>query len=164
MRKPSNYGLKMTTKVTCSLIKKGYTIISGMALGVDAISHRTAIYNGGKTIAVLGSGINYPYPKRNRDIYDVLKENHLVISEYPGSLPPKKEYFPIRNRLIAGLSKRLLVTEAKLKSGTMITVNYALNQGKDVYAVPSSLDSENIGCNHLIQLGASLFLNVDDLT
>ena len=119
-------------------------------------------FNLGKTIAVLGSGIDYCYPKENLSLYQLLKEEHLVISEYPGAMIPKKECFPIRNRIVAGLGEKLIVVEAKQRSGTMITVNFSLNQGKDIYCVPNRI-GEYDGCNRLISQGADILVDVEDL-
>lgn len=162
MRVPSEYGKSITNRLVKNLIYENYTIVSGMALGIDAIAHRTSLNNFGKTVAILGSGIDYCYPKRNRDIYESMKDNHLIISEYPGSTVPQKDNFPKRNRIIAGLCSSLLVCEARERSGTMITVGHALEQGKDIFAVPSNID-ENIGCNILIQQGAKLVNCVQDI-
>lgn len=132
-----------------------------MAKGIDGVGHRTALKSNGHTVAVLGSGIDYPYPPMNKELYDQLK-NELIISEYPGLTPPRKDYFPKRNRIIAGLSQKLLVTEADIKSGTMITVGFALEQGKDVFAVPGRIYGCK-GCNALIQQGAKLVMSVEDI-
>lgn len=157
----SEYGVQATRVLVKELVKNDIVIVSGMAKGIDGVSHRTAIRSKGHTVAVLGSGIDYPYPPMNEDLYYVLK-NELVLSEYPGSTPPRKDHFPKRNRIIAGLSQKLLVTEADLKSGTMITVGFALEQGEDVFAVPGRVyDSK--GCNALIQQGAKLVINVEDI-
>ena len=144
------------------LVKNEYTIVSGMALGIDTLAHRSALKNKGKTVAVLGSGINYCYPKRNQDLYAQLKSNHLIISEKPGDYVPQAKDFPSRNRLIAGLSESVVVTEAEKRSGTMITVGYALDQGKDIYCIPSRI-GDPMGCNLLIQQGAKLVLTVNDI-
>ncbi len=162
MRIPSEYGKSTTNKMVCDLVKKNYTIVSGMALGVDAIAHRSALKNQGRTIAILGSGINYCYPKSNHDIYETMKQEHLIMSEYPNDLVPLKENFPRRNRIIAGISNAILVTEAKQRSGTMITVGHALEQGKDVFCIPSRV-TDYLGCNYLIQQGAKLINNVEDI-
>lgn len=162
MRVPSEYGVNATDKLVRDLVKKHYTIVSGMALGIDTIAHRSAMKNNGKTIAILGSGINYCYPKRNKDIYDYMKKNHLILSEYPGDCVPLRENFPRRNRIIAGLSSALLVTESREHSGTMITVGYALEQGKDIFCVPNRI-FDNLGCNVLIQQGAKLVNDVNDI-
>ena len=161
-RVPSEYGSNITDKIVCDLVKNEYTIVSGMALGIDTLAHRSALKNKGKTVAVLGSGINYCYPKRNQDLYAQLKSNHLIISEKPGDYVPQAKDFPSRNRLIAGLSESVVVTEAEKRSGTMITVGYALDQGKDIYCIPSRI-GDPMGCNLLIQQGAKLVLTVNDI-
>ncbi len=162
MRLPSCYGKDATSMFVRDLVKKDYTIVSGMALGIDAIAHNNAIDHFGKTIAVLGSGIDYCYPRKNRFLYDIIKKEHLVVSEYPNNTVPQKWNFPRRNRIIAGLSNELLVCEAKEKSGTMITVGFALDQGKNIFCIPSGIDG-NIGCNKLIQQGAKLVNKIEDI-
>lgn len=161
-RVPSEYGTSVTDKIVCDLVKNEYTIVSGMALGIDTLAHRSAMNNHGKTVAVLGSGINYCYPKRNRELYLKLKEEHLIVSEHPNDYVPQAKDFPSRNRLIAGLSESVVVTEAEKRSGTMITVGYALDQGKDIFCVPSRI-GDPIGCNLLIQQGAKLILDINDI-
>lgn len=162
MRQASEYGIYATETLVKQLCKKNYTIISGMALGIDTVAHRMTIASKGRTIAILGSGIDYCYPKRNLDIYDEIKNNHLIISEYPGKTVPQKINFPRRNRIISGLSDSILVTEANLKSGTMITVGHALEQGKDVYCIPGRIYDAS-GCNYLITQGAKLVMDVKDI-
>lgn len=162
MRMPSEYGKSVTDKMVCDLVKEKYTIVSGMALGIDALAHRSAMNNAGKTVAILGSGIDYVYPPKNTMLYQQMKEQHLIISEYPNEMVPQKYHFPRRNRIIAGLCQSVLVTEAKVKSGTMITVGHALEQGKDIFCIPSPIH-QNIGCNVLIQQGAKLVNTVQDI-
>ena len=162
MRECSDYGKESALYFSSELAKEDYTNVSGMAKGIDTYSHKGAISSNGKTIAVLGSGIEYCYPKSNYELYDLLKEKHLILSEYPFSTPPTKNTFPFRNRIVAGLSDGVVVIEAKRKSGTMITVGYALEQGKDVYAIPSRI-SDFDGCNRLIQQGAKLVVDVKDI-
>lgn len=157
----SEYGVYATMKLVEDLVSEDKVIVSGMAKGIDGVSHRTALKHKGHTVAVLGSGIDHPYPPMNRDIYELLKEE-LIISEYPGLTPPKKDHFPKRNRIIAGLCQKLLVTEAEIKSGSMITVGFALEQGKDVFALPGRIYDPK-GCNTLIQQGAKLVMNVEDI-
>lgn len=162
MRDVSDYGKKATKHFVSELIKDDYVIVSGMARGVDTVAHTTAINDGGKTIAILGTGIEYCYPHDNKLLYEELKKHHLVMSEYPFHTAPQRRLFPFRNRIISGLSRGVLITEAKQRSGTMITAGYALEQGKEVYCVPSHYD-ENDGCNQLIKQGAKLVLNIDDM-
>ncbi len=163
MRLPSPYGKDATSKFVKELVKNEYTIVSGMALGIDSIAHLATINHFGSTVAVLGSGIDYCYPRRNQHLYDIMKCNHLIISEYPGALVPQKINFPRRNRIIAGLSDKLLVCESREKSGTMITVGFALDQGKNIFCIPSNITG-NIGCNVLIQQGAKLVNSISDIT
>lgn len=162
MREMSEYGKKVTEYICTELCKEQYTIVSGMARGIDGVAHRSAMASNGKTIAVLGSGIEYCYPLRHKDLYEELKDKHLVISEYPFDKTPDKTMFPFRNRIVSGLSHAVLVTEAKKKSGTMITVGYALEQGKEVFAIPSRIN-DNDGCNYLISQGAKLVMNTKDI-
>ena len=153
-RECTDYGAKMTGEIVKDIAKE-YTIVSGMAIGVDTIAHQTAIDVGGKTIAVLGSGIDFCYPVRNRALYNEIKKNHLVISEYPGELIPDPINFPRRNRIIAMISKGLVVTEAYAKSGTLTTVMFALQCSRLIMCIPypAGLGSE---CNRLISDGAFL--------
>lgn len=162
MRHPSLYGIQATKTLVTGLCDHGHTIVSGMALGIDSVAHYSAIEAKGATVAVLGGGIDYPYPKRHQELYEILKKDHLVISEYPNDLVPRKDGFPKRNRIIAGVSDQLLVCEANERSGTMITVGFALEQGKDIFAVPSGI-FDSIGCNRLIQQGAKLVNDVSDI-
>lgn len=162
MRQMSNYGKQATEYFAKNLALNGYTIVSGMAKGVDAVAHWSAINNQGYTIGVLGTGIDYIYPKENRFLYDELKENQLIMSEYPHLTTPSKKQFPFRNRIIAGLSDSILISEARVKSGTMITAGYALEQGKTIYCIPSRYNDYN-GCNELIKQGATLVVNATDI-
>ena len=158
-RSPTEVGANITNEIVKDLAKD-YVIVSGMAKGIDRLAHQQAIENGGKTIAILGCGIEICYPSENRDIYEIMKQNHLVISEYPGLCSPDSIHFPIRNRLIVQLSNGILVTEAKLRSGTSITIKYALSYNKNVMCVPS-VDFDNSGCNSAIRDGAILVENSD---
>lgn len=161
-RKPTEYGERMTKKIVTDLVTMGQVIVSGMALGIDSIAHQAAIDHGGMTIAVLGSGIDHCYPVRNQALYQTIKDHHLLISEYPGNLPAKKDYFPIRNRLVAALSEAVFVAEAHERSGTLITVSQALNQGKDIYCLPYPADAHSV-CNSLIKDGAYLVESANDI-
>lgn len=162
MRDMSTYGKEATQVFVEQLVKNDYVIVSGMARGVDTIAHHTAMKHNGNTIAVLGTGIEYCYPRENRVLYELLKEKQLIMSEYPFQTAPQRKLFPFRNRIIAGLSRSVLITEAKQRSGTMITAGYALEQGKEVYCVPSRYNDYD-GCNRLIQQGAQLILSVEDI-
>ena len=150
----------MTEQVVRMLDK--YTIVSGLAKGIDSIAH----YNAKKTIAVIGNGLNVYYPYENRQLYELLFDKQLVLSEYPLDVVPLKRHFPFRNRIIAALGQAVIVTQAKEKSGTMLTVNEAINLNRDVYCIPYSYDDESgIGCNLLIQQGANMIIqnNLNDI-
>lgn len=145
-------------------LNEKYVIVSGLAKGIDGMAHQSAIASGRKTIGVIGCGIDVCYPKENMDLYEVMKAKHLIISEYPPHVKPYAANFPCRNRLIAALSEKLIVIEAKWRSGTMITVNAALSLNRDVYVMPYRFDqSEGRGCNQLILEGANILVCDDDL-
>jgi len=162
-RNNSEYG-KQVTKTLCQdlAINKDVIILSGLAKGIDAIAHKTCIENDGKTIAILGNGLNIIYPKENLDLYELIKEKGLILSEYPLDVLPDASNFPKRNRIIAGLCDCIVVTEAKVKSGTMNTVSHALEDGKQIFCVPDKLNT-NSGCNKLIKEGAFLIENAEDI-
>ncbi|MFA7385104.1 MAG: DNA-processing protein DprA [Bacilli bacterium] len=153
-RKCSSYGQKATKSLVFSLAST-QTIISGLALGIDTIAHEAAITAKGKTIAVLGSGIDYCYPKSNLLLYEKIKNHHLIISEYPDEVPPNSDHFPFRNRIISALSWGVLVPESKEKSGTSVTITHAIYQGKEVMCVPFPYDEDSYN-NRLIKDGATL--------
>ncbi len=161
-RNNSLYGEKATKLFTKALVDNKRIIIAGLARGIDSIAHRTCIENNGKTVAVLGSGIDCPYPLQNKKLYEVIKKNHLLISEYPGNMEPTKETFPMRNRIVASLADKILVTEAYANSGTCITVMYGLTLGKDILAVPNEIFKES-ATNKIIQDGGFLVETVDDV-
>lgn len=160
-RKYSSYG-KTVTEDFVSKLAKNYNIVSGMAIGIDSIAHKTCIENGGNTIAVLGCGIDFCYPPSNKDLYKEIMENHLLISEYPGVTEPKPENFPIRNRIIAALSKATLLTEARNGSGSSITAGWALEYNRDILCVPNNIYSDS-ACNKWISEGAFLVEKVEDV-
>lgn len=163
-RVPSFEAKKKMNYILAPLIKKQWTIVSGMARGIDGLAHRLSVEHGGKTIAVLGGGFHHIYPKEHTSLYKKLASDQLVLSEYPPNSPPKRFHFPERNRIISGLSFGTLVIEAKEKSGTLITVEQALDQGREVYAVPGSiLSPQTSGCHRMIQEGAKLVQNTYDL-
>ena len=157
----TSYGQEMTEKLTKDL-SKHFTIVSGLARGIDSIAHYSAIENGGKTIAILGSGIEKCYPTENLDLYKKIKKEHLLLSEYPAKSQPDAFHFPLRNRIIAALSRAVLVTEASKKSGTSITTSYAIQMGRSVCCVPQ-LATLNSLCNMLISEGAALTEKVEDI-
>ena len=163
-RNCSVYGAKAAEEFAFTLAKAGVEIISGMARGVDAAAHWGALQAGGSTYAVLGCGADICYPKSNRKLYEELVQNGGIISEYPNGTAPINWHFPQRNRIISGLADLVLVVEAREKSGSLITADFALEQGKDVYAVPGGIyDSYSKGCNQLIKQGAGIALSAEDL-
>jgi DNA processing protein len=163
-RKPSPYGTSVAESIAEELASMGFTIVSGMARGIDSISHKGALRAGGRTIAVLGSGLDVPYPPENRGLMDKIAGSGCLISEFPPGTPPDKENFPRRNRIISGLSLGILVIEATCDSGSLITAGYALEQGREVFAVPGNITSHaSEGTNELIKRGAILTRKADDI-
>lgn len=163
-RNPSPEAMRKIELLVKPLILNDWLIISGMAKGIDSYAHTIALGNIGNTIAVLGGGFHHIYPKQNTPLFKRISEKGLVISEYPPDTPPKKYHFPERNRIISGLSFGTLVIEAKERSGTLITVDQALDQGREVYAVPGSpLIPQTRGCHKMIQEGAKLVFNPLDI-
>lgn len=164
-RAPSDYGRRLTYQIAGSLAKAGFCLVSGMAMGVDTVVHRAALDARGSTIAVLGSGVDYAYPRCNQGMYeDILKSGGAVISEYPNGTTPFKSHFPARNRIISGLSLAVVVTEADAKSGSLITANFALQQDRMVMAVPGNITSlKSAGPNNLIKNGAYLVTDSSDI-
>ena len=142
------------------LVENNTVIVSGLAKGADAMAHKAAIFYGGKTIAVLGHGLFHLYPYENKELANEISENHLLISEYPPYVKPERWTFPMRNRIISGLSDAVIVTESASKSGTMSTVEHALDHGKHIFAVPGSvMSSLSEGPNKLIDEGAQPLWN-----
>lgn len=163
-RNCTSYGEQMTLQFAESLAEAGVQVVSGMARGIDGAAHRGALNRGKETFAVLGCGTDVCYPREHRGLYRDILQQGGVISEYPPGTPPLPAHFPARNRLISGLSDVVLVMEAKEKSGSLITADMALEQGKDVYALPGPVNSEwSKGCNFLIRQGAGILLSVEDL-
>ena len=160
----SEYGRQMACLFGTELGKAGIQIISGMARGIDGISQMAAIQAGGASFAVLGCGVDVCYPRENLELYHMLQAKGGLISEFPPGTQPLAKQFPSRNRIISGLSDAVIVIEAKQKSGTLITVDMALEQGRDVYVVPGRLtDSLSEGCNRLIKQGADILLSPEEL-
>lgn len=158
-RKNTSYGEQVTKFITSELYNISYGVISGVAAGIDSIAHREILSMGGKTIGVLGCGIDIIYPRFNRYLYDKISEKGLLISEFLPGTKPMAYNFPRRNRIISALSNGVIVIEASSKSGSLITVDYALNQSKDVMVVPGPIFNESSkGCNLLIHQGARPFL------
>lgn len=164
-RECSEYGSHMAHAFAGKMAEAGVMVVSGMARGIDGIAQKAALLNGGRTYAVLGSGVDVCYPASNRELYqEILDTGGGILSPFPPGSPPLKQQFPERNRIVAGLSDVILVVEARLKSGTWITVDMALEQGKSVYAVPGRLtDRLSDGCNFLIRQGAGIALTPEDI-
>lgn len=160
-RLTNDYGKAITEKIVSKLASE-YVIVSGMAKGIDCIAHVTANHIG-SSIGVLGCGIDRIYPLSNTNLYYQMYDEQLLISEYPGMTAPLKQYFPFRNRLIAALGQCLIVTQAGMRSGTMLTVNEALELNRDIYVVPHPLSDIESGCNYLIKQGANVITCIDDL-
>jgi DNA processing protein len=163
-RVPTEYGLRAAGKISSQLASLGLTVVSGMARGIDAASHRGALLTGGRTIAVLGSGVDVPYPRENRKLMDSIMDSGAVLSEFPLGTPPNRENFPRRNRIISALSFGVVVIEATVDSGSLITVRYALEQGREVFALPGNITSRNSrGTNNLIKNGAKLIESAEEI-
>ncbi len=163
-RKATEYGKRAIEALFPGLIERGVLIVSGLAKGIDAVAHRTAVKYGGETIAVIAGGLNHIYPEENKGLAAHLMEEHLVISEYPPDTKPLKWQFPMRNRIISGLSRGTLVVEAQARSGSLITANFAVQEGREVFALPGNIFSSNSeGTNELIQQGAKLVRNCEDI-
>ncbi|MBP2057995.1 DNA processing protein [Lactobacillus colini] len=161
-RTPTFYSRKVLRKLIPNLIKEGYVIASGLAKGVDAIAHQETLKANGKTIAVIGNGLNHFYPKQNQMLQEEIIKRGLVLSEYLPDTPPMPFRFPERNRILAGLSENVIVSEAKEKSGSLITANIALEENRNIFAVPGPIDSElSKGPNYLIAAGAQPIVNYD---
>jgi DNA processing protein len=163
-RSPSEYGRRWTRRLSTTLAERGFTIVSGLAEGVDAEAHRSCLAVGGRTIAVLGTGVNVVYPWSNRKLYEQLLEQGLALSEYPAGTQPDRVHFPRRNRIVAGMCRAVLVTEAPARSGALITAHLANDYGRDVYALPGSLDNpRSLGCLGLLSKGAQVILSEEHL-
>lgn len=163
-RAASTYGKYTTEKISRELALRGLTVVSGMARGIDSAAHRGAITAHGRTIAVLGSGLDVIYPPENKKLFADIIQNGAVISEFPLGTPPRSSNFPARNRIISGMSYGVVIVEAGEKSGSLITARLASEQGREVFAVPGSIDSAGSrGTNKLIKQGAKLIENIDDI-
>ncbi len=163
-RKATNYGKWVCEKFSKELTLKEITITSGMALGIDSIAHKTCISNNGRTVAVLGSGVDTVYPKRNKKLYEEIMIDGLIVSEFPIGSTAMPYNFPVRNRIISGLSDGVLVVEASNRSGTLITATYAGEQNKEVFAVPGNIDNYlSKGTNQLIREGAKITTGIEDI-
>lgn len=163
-RRATAYGCKTARKIASELASKGFCVVSGMARGIDTYAHTGAVEVNGSTVAVLGCGVDVIYPPENRSLAAQIQESGALISEYPLGTPPDKGNFPARNRIISGLSRAVVVVEAPAKSGALITADFALDQGREVFAVPGPITSNSSdGCNHLIKDGAKLVQGVEDI-
>jgi DNA processing protein len=163
-RRASFYGLSSTERFSADLSARGFTIISGMARGIDTCAHKGALRQGGRTIAVMGSGFQHIYPAENKELAQDIAASGAVISEFPIDTEPLKQNFPRRNRVISGLSLGVLVVEAARNSGALITADFALEQGREVFALPGKVDSgTSFGTNGLIKQGAKLVSCVEDI-
>ncbi len=163
-RRTTHYGRDQAKRLSFQLAKAGFTIVSGLARGIDTAAHEAALAADGRTLAVLGSGIGNVYPPENQALADRIAESGAVISEFPVLYVPDKQSFPLRNRIVSGLSRGLLVVEAPAWSGALITANNALEQGRAVFAVPGPIDRPTSeGCHRLIQQGAKLVCSVEDI-
>ncbi|MBE3570857.1 MAG: DNA-protecting protein DprA [Bacillales bacterium] len=163
-RKGNDYGKKVISKFIPPLVEKEFIIVSGLAAGIDSFSHQEALQAGGKTIAVLGGGFFHLYPKENAPLAKLIAEKGLLISEYPPNRKPKKWHFPERNRIISGMTIGTVVIQAGKRSGSFITVQHALEQGKEVFAVPGSIfDPLSDGTHDLLADGAHLVRNAEDI-
>lgn len=163
-RTPTNYGLQITERMSRKIATYGLTVVSGMARGIDAASHWGALKASSRTIAVLGSGIDVPYPPENRRLMSTIASSGAVISEFPLGTQPNRENFPKRNRIISALSFGVVVIEATVDSGSLITVGYALEQGKEIFAVPGNITSRTSkGTNDLIKKGAKLVESAEEV-
>lgn len=163
-RRASQYGLTTATRLARDLALQGVTVVSGMARGIDTAAHWGALKNGGRSVAILGCGIDVLYPPENGALYQALREGGALVSEFPMGTAPLAENFPRRNRIISALSRGVLVVEAGEASGSLITAQYALEQGREVFAVPGNVTmSGSRGVNRLIKDGAKLVERVEDI-
>ncbi len=163
-RVPSPYGRKMARQIADGLARAGVTVVSGLALGVDGLSHEAALAAAGRTIGILGSGLDVMYPREHADLARQVTQHGAVISEFPFGAPPARENFPKRNRIISGLAQGTVIIEARKISGALSTARHALEQNRDVYAVPGPAGSAlSEGTNNLIKAGAQLITSADDI-
>lgn len=159
-RHPNQYGKSVLKHLLKPLIMDNWAIVSGLAAGIDTLAHETAMNNGGRTVAVIAGGLFHLYPKQNIPLAKRMMTDHLILSEHPPSFPPQKWHFPMRNRIISGLSLGTIIIQAKKRSGSLITAQQALEQNREVFAVPGSIfDDFSVGTNELIQSGAKLVQN-----
>jgi DNA processing protein len=163
-RSPTHYGREATRRIASELARTGVTVVSGLAIGIDTVAHTAALDAGGRTIAVLPCGVDLVYPERNRGLAARILESGALISEFPIGTRPLPQLFPVRNRLISGIARGVVVTEARMGSGALITVDYALEQGRDIFAVPGPIYSTTSeGPHQLIRNGAGLVTGAGDV-
>ena len=163
-RYPSEHGRRWTRRLSKTLAKHGFTVVSGMAAGIDGEAHRACLEAGGRTLAVLGTGVDVVYPHTHRQLYQQIQQRGLVLSEYAAGTQPERGHFPARNRIIASLCRAVLVMEAPQKSGSLITARYANDFGRDVYTLPNSPDQlQSQGCLRLINQGAEVIIEEGEL-
>ena len=163
-RNCTSYGVRATEEFAKALVSQGIPIISGGAKGIDSVAHEACLAAGGKTVAVMGCGLDVTYPYENKELFERIQENGAIISEFPPTTPPKGCNFPMRNRIIVGLSQAVIVAEAALASGASITANIAADEGRDVYCVPGNIfDDTSAGCNQLIRNGANLITSAEEI-
>ncbi len=163
-RKPTEYGRIVAYDFAKKLIDHNLTIISGLAIGIDTAAHLGAIENGGRTIGVIGCGIDVVYPRTNRKLFEMVKENGAIISEFPPGTQPLSFNFPLRNRIISGLSKAIIAVQATSKSGVFSTVKWATDFGREVFAVPGNINvPQSEGTNRLLKMGANVITDINDI-
>lgn len=163
-RRPTRYGLDVAERLGAELATLGVTIVSGMARGIDAAAHRGALAVGGRTVAVLGCGVDVCYPRSNRDLYHAIIESGCVVSELTQGTPPLPHHFPSRNRIIAGMSNAVVIVEGRPNGGAMITARLALEAGREVFAIPGAVHSpQSEGPHQLIREGARLVTSATDI-
>ena len=163
-RNPTHYGREAAEAFGFDFASRGVTVISGMARGIDSAAHMGCLRGGGLTVAVIGTGIDVVYPSENKKLFKQIAENGMILSEFPMGSPPEPWNFPIRNRIISGLCEGIVVVEATKKSGSLITASLALEQNREVFAVPGSIHSfKSTGTHHLIKQGACLVEKADDV-
>lgn len=163
-RRVTPYGRQVAAEIARFLAQNGVTVVSGLARGVDAVAHSSALQAGGRTIAVLGNGVDVVYPPEHRKLSDEILQSGALISDYPVGTPPESQNFPPRNRIISGLSLATIVVEASEKSGALITAEFAVDQGREVFAVPGSImAAQSAGTNRLIEQGARPLLKMSEI-
>lgn len=163
-RRCTNYGTKATERLASGLATAGWTVVSGMARGIDGIAHRAALKAGGPTLAVLAGGLSQIYPPEHTDLAELIAKQGAILSETPMTVAPQRGMFPARNRIVSGLCRAVVIVEANATSGALITADHAAEQGREVFVVPGNVDSnESAGCLALIRKGARLVRSVDDI-